>query len=102
MIRGMVERLATRLAQNGGDAQEWQRLIRAYSVLHEPDKARDALAAARKALAADAQAGRELDALAQELGLGRLIGDAQRPTARADRRRARRRRRRRRRWRSMR
>ncbi len=70
MIRGMVERLATRLAQKGGDALEWQRLIRAYSVLHEPDKARDALAAARKALAADAQAGRELDALAQELGLG--------------------------------
>jgi cytochrome c-type biogenesis protein CcmH len=70
MIRGMVERLATRLAQNGGDASEWQRLIRAYSVLHEPDKAKDALAAARKALASDAGAGRELDALAQELGIG--------------------------------
>jgi cytochrome c-type biogenesis protein CcmH len=70
MIRAMVERLATRLAQNGGDAGEWARLIRAYSVLHEPEKARDALAAARKALAADAQAGRDLDALAQELGLG--------------------------------
>ncbi|MGO4873083.1 MAG: c-type cytochrome biogenesis protein CcmI [Roseiarcus sp.] len=70
MIRGMVERLATRLAQDGGDASEWQRLIRAYSVLHEPDKAKDALAAARKALASDAEAGRDLDALAQELGLG--------------------------------
>ncbi|MGD1038226.1 MAG: c-type cytochrome biogenesis protein CcmI [Roseiarcus sp.] len=70
MIRGMVERLATRLAQSGGDASEWRRLIRAYSVLHEPDKAREALAAARKALAADAGAGRDLDALAQELGIG--------------------------------
>jgi cytochrome c-type biogenesis protein CcmH len=70
MIRGMVERLATRLAQSGGDADQWGRLIRAYSVLHEPDKARDALAAARKALASDAQAGRDLDALAQELGIG--------------------------------
>jgi cytochrome c-type biogenesis protein CcmH/NrfG len=70
MIRGMVERLATRLAQSGGDASEWQRLIRAYSVLHEPDKARQALASARKALAGDAAAGPGLDALAQELGIG--------------------------------
>jgi cytochrome c-type biogenesis protein CcmH len=58
------------LAQSGGDANEWGRLIRAYSVLHEPDKARDALAAARKALAGEAGAGAGLDALAQELGLG--------------------------------
>ncbi len=70
MIRGMVERLATRLAQSGGGATEWQRLIRAYSVLHEPDKARDALASARKALAGDAGAGHDLDTLAQELGIG--------------------------------
>lgn len=70
MIQGMVERLATRLAQQGGDANEWQRLIRAYSVLHETDKAKDALAAARKALAGDPAGGRDLDALAQELGIG--------------------------------
>jgi cytochrome c-type biogenesis protein CcmH len=69
-IRGMVERLATRLAQSGGDADQWGRLIRSYAVLHEPDKARDALAAARKALAGDAKAGLGLDALAQELGIG--------------------------------
>jgi cytochrome c-type biogenesis protein CcmH len=70
MIRGMVERLATRLATSGGGADEWQRLIRAYSVLHETDKAKDALASARKALAGDAQAGRQFDALARELGIG--------------------------------
>ena len=70
MIRGMVERLATRLAASGGGADEWQRLIRAYTVLHEPDKAKDALASARKALAGDAQAGQQLDALARELGIG--------------------------------
>jgi len=70
MIRGMVERLATRLAQSGGDANEWGRLIRSYAVLHEADKARDALGAARKALAGDAGAGAGLDALAQELGIG--------------------------------
>ena len=70
MIRGMVERLATRLATSGGDADEWRRLIRAYTVLHETDKAKDALASARKALAGDAQAGQQLDALARELGIG--------------------------------
>ena len=47
MVRGMVERLATRLAKSGGGAEEWARLIRAYSVLHETDKAKETLAAAR-------------------------------------------------------
>ena len=70
MIRGMVDRLATRLATSGGGAEEWQRLIRAYTVLHETDKAKDALASARKALSGDAQAGQQLDALARELGIG--------------------------------
>jgi cytochrome c-type biogenesis protein CcmH len=69
-IRGMVERLAARLAQNGDDAQGWLRLIRAYCVLHETDKARQAMAEARKALSSDAAAGRDLDALAREFGLG--------------------------------
>jgi cytochrome c-type biogenesis protein CcmH len=70
MIEGMVERLATRLAQDGGDVNEWGRLIRAYSVLHETDKAKAALASARKALVSDAAAGESLDALARELGIG--------------------------------
>ena len=73
MIEGMVERLAARLADKGGDASEWARLIRAYSVLHEMDKAKEALASARKALANDATADqelREIDALARELGIG--------------------------------
>ena len=70
MIRGMVERLAARLATDGGAAADWQKLIRAYTVLHETDKAKDALASARKALAGDASAGQQLDALARELGIG--------------------------------
>jgi len=70
MIRAMVERLATRLATSGGGGEEWRRLIRAYTVLHETDKAKDALASARKALAGDAAAGQQLDALARELGIG--------------------------------
>ena len=59
MIEGMVNRLATRLASNGGSVDEWSRLIRAYAVLHEADKAKAALADARKALAPDAERGRE-------------------------------------------
>ncbi len=33
MVRGMVERLSDRLATQGGSAQDWARLIRAYGVL---------------------------------------------------------------------
>ncbi|MFZ2108986.1 MAG: tetratricopeptide repeat protein, partial [Roseiarcus sp.] len=69
MVRGMVERLATRLAKSGGGAEDWARLIRAYSVLHENDKAKETLAAARTALANDAKAGAGLAALARDLGL---------------------------------
>ena len=70
MIEGMVGRLAGRLATNGGSLDEWARLIRAYSVLHQADKAKAALADARKALAPDAGAVASLDALARDLGLG--------------------------------
>src|SRR5208283_4293503 len=51
MIEGMVSRLADRLQTNGGSLDEWARLIRAYAVLHQADKAKAALADARKALA---------------------------------------------------
>ncbi len=70
MIEGMVSRLANRLASNGGSIEEWSRLIRAYTVLHEGDKAKAALADARKALAPDPNAVASLDALARDLGLG--------------------------------
>ena len=51
MIAGMVEGLAERLAADGGSAAEWSRLIRAYMVLGEQQKAREALAAAEAAYA---------------------------------------------------
>jgi cytochrome c-type biogenesis protein CcmH len=70
MIEGMVSRLANRLASAGGSVDEWSRLIRAYTVLHEADKAKAALANARKALAPDPNAIVGLDALARDLGLG--------------------------------
>ena len=70
-IRGMVEGLASRLESGGGTLVEWQRLIQARMVLNERDKAEAHLAAARKALAADAVALAELDRLAQSLGFNR-------------------------------
>jgi cytochrome c-type biogenesis protein CcmH len=70
MIEGMVSRLATRLASDGGNVDEWSRLIRAYAVLRQEDKAKAALADARKALGPDANAVASLDALARDLGLG--------------------------------
>jgi cytochrome c-type biogenesis protein CcmH len=70
MIEGMVSKLATRLASNGGSIDEWSRLIRAYTVLHEADKAKAALADAHKALGSDANAVASLDELAHDLGLG--------------------------------
>jgi cytochrome c-type biogenesis protein CcmH len=40
MIGGMVAGLADRLATEGGTAQEWARLIRAYGVLGDQEAAR--------------------------------------------------------------
>ncbi len=70
MIEGMVNRLATRLASNGGSVEEWSRLIRAYTVLHQADKAKAALASARRALGPDRSAVASLNALARDLDLG--------------------------------
>jgi cytochrome c-type biogenesis protein CcmH len=69
MVKGMVNRLATRLAKSGGSVDDWLRLVRSYSVLNENDKAREALSTARKSLNADATAGEKLDTLARELNL---------------------------------
>jgi cytochrome c-type biogenesis protein CcmH len=43
-IQGMVDRLAARLRDNPDDLEGWRRLARAYQVLGEADKARDAQA----------------------------------------------------------
>jgi len=68
-IRGMVARLAARLESDGDDPEGWMRLIRAYSVLQETEKAKAALAKARQALNGNDTAKRGLDQLAKELGL---------------------------------
>jgi cytochrome c-type biogenesis protein CcmH len=69
MVRGMVDRLATRLKQNGDDVEGWLRLMRAYMVMGERDKAAGALAEARQAVAADAERLRQLNEGAKNLGL---------------------------------
>lgn len=53
MVQGMVASLATRLAEEGGSMEEWQQLIRSYSVLGEPKAAQAAMDAARRAFAGD-------------------------------------------------
>jgi cytochrome c-type biogenesis protein CcmH len=69
MIRGMVERLAARLEGQSGDADQWLRLVRAYIVLGERDKAKAARGAAQKALAAQPQALQQFDDGVRPLGL---------------------------------
>ena len=69
MIRGMVERLATRLKQNGDDVEGWLRLVRAYMVMGERDKAMSALTDARQAFANNAERLRQLNEGLKNLGL---------------------------------
>jgi len=69
MIEGMVARLAQRMAENGSDVDGWLRLIKAYSVLGEREKALSAAANARSALAGDNDNLRRIGELAKELGL---------------------------------
>jgi cytochrome c-type biogenesis protein CcmH len=70
MIRGMVDRLASRLKQNGDDVEGWLRLVRAYMVMGDRDKANSALADARQAVANDAERLRQLNEGLKNLGLG--------------------------------
>ena len=69
MGRGMVTRLAERLQNDGADVEGWMRLVRSYMVLGERDKARAAVADARRALAGDAPKLRRLDDLVKGLKL---------------------------------
>jgi cytochrome c-type biogenesis protein CcmH len=69
MVRGMVERLAARLAQNGADVDGWLRLMRAYVVLGDRDKARSAADEARKALKDSPDSLRRIDEGAKAIGI---------------------------------
>jgi cytochrome c-type biogenesis protein CcmH len=69
MVRGMVERLAERLTREGSDVEGWLRLVRAYMVLGDRDKAASAANDARRALANEPDKLRRVEELAQGLGL---------------------------------
>jgi hypothetical protein len=67
MIRSMVARLADKLKQDGSDVAGWERLLRAYMVLGDHDKAQAAAAEARRALAGDPDKLRRLDEVIKDL-----------------------------------
>jgi len=69
MIRGMVTRLADRLHDNGADVEGWLRLVRAYVVLGDRDKAKDAAAEAKRALGERPDDIKRVDDLVKGLGL---------------------------------
>jgi cytochrome c-type biogenesis protein CcmH len=68
-IRGMVDRLATRLRQDGSDVDGWLQLLRSYVVLGEKDNARAAIADARRTLTAEPDKLKRLDEEARRLGV---------------------------------
>ncbi len=69
MIRSMVDRLAARLKQNGEDVEGWLRLVKAYMVMGDPDKAKGASTDARRAVASDPERLRQLNEGLKNLGL---------------------------------
>jgi cytochrome c-type biogenesis protein CcmH len=69
MVRGMVERLAERLKSDGSDVEGWQRLVRAYMVLGDRDRARAAAGDARRALAEEPEKLQQVNDFIKGLGL---------------------------------
>lgn len=69
MIRGMVESLESRLKENPGNLEGWARLIRSHIVLDQRDKALAALKEGLQAFPASGDEGKQLLALARELGI---------------------------------
>ena len=69
MVQSMVDRLATRLKQDGNDVEGWLRLVRAYMVLGDRDRAKQAVADARQAVGSDAGRLRQLNDGLKNAGL---------------------------------
>ena len=69
MVRGMVDRLAERLKRDGSDLEGWLRLVRAYVVMGDLEKAKGALSDARQAVAGDAERLRQLNEGVKTFGL---------------------------------
>ncbi|MBW9052931.1 c-type cytochrome biogenesis protein CcmI [Rhizobium mesosinicum] len=69
MIRGMVESLDAKLSADPDNFEGWMRLIRSYAVLADKEHAADALKRGLAAFPASGDQGRQLLALAKELGI---------------------------------
>ncbi len=69
MINTMVDRLSGRQTQNGDDVEGWLRLVPAYMVMGDREKARGAQTDARQAVANDAERLRQLNEGLKNLGL---------------------------------
>lgn len=69
MVAGMVESLDARLKENPDNFEGWMRLVRSYAMLKNDEKARQALAEGLKAFPAAGEQGKQLLALAQQLGM---------------------------------
>lgn len=69
MIAGMVQRLETRLSEEGGTPEEWSRLITSLVRLGNTDHAREILAEAKTRFAAQPEALATVAAAADSVGL---------------------------------
>ena len=69
MVRGMVERLAARLAKDGRDADGWIRLMRSHMVLGDEERAGAALRSGLAAFAGDSATQGRLRSAAAQLGV---------------------------------
>lgn len=69
MIEGMVASLDAKLTEDPDNIEGWLRLVRSYSVLKQPEKAGEALKRGLAVFPADSAGGKQLLALAAELGL---------------------------------
>ncbi|RUM26367.1 c-type cytochrome biogenesis protein CcmI [Rhizobium vallis] len=69
MIRGMVGSLDAKLSQDPNNFEGWMRLIRSYAVLNDKDRAAGALKRGLAAFPPPGEQGRQLLALARELGI---------------------------------
>ncbi|RWX75999.1 c-type cytochrome biogenesis protein CcmI [Neorhizobium lilium] len=69
MIRGMVDSLAARLKEDPKNLDGWLRLVRSYAVLGNKAKAQEALKSGLTQFPAVGEDGKQLVALAQEMGL---------------------------------
>ncbi|WP_432417049.1 c-type cytochrome biogenesis protein CcmI [Rhizobium leguminosarum] len=69
MIRGMVESLDAKLSEEPNNFEGWMRLVRSYAVLNDKDRAAGALKRGLTAFPPPGEQGRQLLALARELGI---------------------------------